>query len=414
MALKIRSVASEAEREAVRGLLRAGFEVRPGLGEAFVGLYDHLLNLDPSVDPEGSRIAVLDGTVVGHALLAPRRFFISGTTVPGGIVAMVVVAPDQRGKGVGRALVEDIEGLAARMGLTFLQVAGDLGYYRRLGYVDAYQGARSRMPTRPGSPGKGALRPIRQADPDRLAEISQARPPTGSVHPTPERWRWFMATGHPFGLIQRNETMLGTQVRHDVSRVLELSGEAVGYVLAAAGEESLAVYEAAVLNLGESGVLLGRLHDLAASLGCRWLDLVVPRDCCLVEAASRSGGQVEVGVDSGLLTKVLAPASLLKDLTPVLTRRLAASTLLGREASIAFDVEGDVTRVWIEGAAVRVSTGSGGEPGEWRISLPGIGLARAVLGTEGLAVLAERHLAGSEPLRGMLDVLFPAVAPETG
>lgn len=100
----IRRIETGDDRRDVGRLLRAGFEVRPGLGDAFGRLYEWVLDRDPEVSHKCSRIALMEGRVVGHALLAPRFFVLDGVTFPGGILAMVVVEADCQGRGIGTAL----------------------------------------------------------------------------------------------------------------------------------------------------------------------------------------------------------------------------------------------------------------------------------------------------------------------
>ncbi|MDA0350168.1 MAG: GNAT family N-acetyltransferase [Verrucomicrobia bacterium] len=128
------------EREAVRVLLRKAFDVRPGVGEVFANLYSQVLTT-----PTRSRIAVSQGGVIGHALLASRQIGLAGVSLMGGIVAMVVVDQDYRGQGIGRALIQDIFALARQGGVALLQVAGDPAIYTKFGFIPAYIEASAEM-----------------------------------------------------------------------------------------------------------------------------------------------------------------------------------------------------------------------------------------------------------------------------
>ena len=76
----IRQVESDADRAAVQALLREAFEVQPGVGGAFAQLYLDVITKTSA----NSYVAVIDGQVVGHALLALRMFVIDGVHLPGG------------------------------------------------------------------------------------------------------------------------------------------------------------------------------------------------------------------------------------------------------------------------------------------------------------------------------------------
>ena len=71
-------------------------------------------------------VALVAGEVVGTASLARRE------------AHTVFVRPDMHGRGVGRALMDRVEGLARRRGVAALVVNASItaeGFYRRRGYV---------------------------------------------------------------------------------------------------------------------------------------------------------------------------------------------------------------------------------------------------------------------------------------
>ena len=79
--LDVRGVSGTEERECVRSLLRSEFEVAPGVSAAFAALYDDLLERDPHVTPEHSRVAILEGRVV----VGGSRNFADGPGHDGGV-----------------------------------------------------------------------------------------------------------------------------------------------------------------------------------------------------------------------------------------------------------------------------------------------------------------------------------------
>ena len=81
-------------------------------------------------------LAELSGAVVGHAFLFPLASYFGGMRVSVGGVASVGVAPEARGLGVARKLVEHLHELAhARGDAITLLYAFRQGFYDRIGYA---------------------------------------------------------------------------------------------------------------------------------------------------------------------------------------------------------------------------------------------------------------------------------------
>ncbi|MES9995624.1 GNAT family N-acetyltransferase [Desulfovibrio aminophilus] len=125
-------------------------QARPEDVDALVELLGLLFELEADFRPEPSRqrhgldlmlrdqfirrvsVAELGGQAVG---MATGQVVVS--TAEGGPAALVedvVVRPDQRGKGLGRALMEDIEAWAAKAGITRLQLLADRGNAPAFGF----------------------------------------------------------------------------------------------------------------------------------------------------------------------------------------------------------------------------------------------------------------------------------------
>jgi predicted acetyltransferase len=107
-----------------------------------------------------------DGLPVAHAFLFRLEVALAGAFVPFGGVASVGVAPERRGQGLARALLEGLHAQAARESLlgTFLY-AFRQGFYRRFGYgrtgldvvIDAHPASF------PAEPSGARVRPARSA-----------------------------------------------------------------------------------------------------------------------------------------------------------------------------------------------------------------------------------------------------------
>ena len=88
--------------------------------------------LRSAVDPAISRVAVADGTVVGHVMVSPLAVQGSDVRVVG--LAPLAVAPAWQGRGVGSRLVTDVLAVAERAGAAMVVVLGDFAYYSRFGF----------------------------------------------------------------------------------------------------------------------------------------------------------------------------------------------------------------------------------------------------------------------------------------
>lgn len=60
------------------------------------------------LEPEGIRLAITEGKVVGHALGMPRPFFAEGQVQRFGRCEWVIVASEMRRRGIGRQLMEQL------------------------------------------------------------------------------------------------------------------------------------------------------------------------------------------------------------------------------------------------------------------------------------------------------------------
>ena len=122
---------------------------------------------------DGRCLGVFDGGhLVGSALFFVMRQYWYGRAVPMAGVAGVAIAPEYRGRGVGRAIMTSLTGLMAERGypLSVLYPA-TLVFYRSLGWEIAGQRYEITMPGRdlfaPGQPGTR----LRRAGPDDAAEV---------------------------------------------------------------------------------------------------------------------------------------------------------------------------------------------------------------------------------------------------
>ena len=148
------------------------------------------------------------------------------------------------------------------------------------------------------------------------------------------------------------------------------------------------------------------LEAIGGQLGGRLLTLFLSPANRVMRAVVRAGGKVHVQSDPELLVKLLDVPGVLNLLLPVLNRRLTgANTLDGvalcmEQGGLVMDQDG-----------VRLVEALEIEAVEWKVSLPDMGWARAILGTDRLG---DRVRGGGEVDRDVLelfDALFPERAP---
>jgi putative acetyltransferase len=108
------------------------------VGDAFGGRANEVelvRGLRACVPPARSRVAVEDGTVVGHAMVSALGLEGTDASVLG--LAPVSVAPASQGHGVGSRLTDDALRVAEDCGAALVVVLGDPAYYRRFGFRPA-------------------------------------------------------------------------------------------------------------------------------------------------------------------------------------------------------------------------------------------------------------------------------------
>ena len=120
-----------ADFPAVREVNRLAF-ARDGEAD----LVDALRATDGYI-PELSRVAVVDGRIVGHILFTRIGIVTAGGVVPTLALAPMAVLPEHQNRGIGSALVRDGLETCRRLGHGSVIVLGDPAYYPRFGFVPA-------------------------------------------------------------------------------------------------------------------------------------------------------------------------------------------------------------------------------------------------------------------------------------
>jgi predicted N-acetyltransferase YhbS len=392
LALKfhIQDTKTDAEKATVRDLLREAFEVRPGVGDAFAHLYDQVL-----MTSARSRVAVFEGRVIGHALLASRMFALEGLSLQGGIVAMVVVDEAFRGHGIGRALIGDLDVLARESGMVMLQVAGDPRIYTKFGFIPAYIEAKAEMIIQEMS-SDDVLRVATLEDVSVLSHLSGRT--LGAVVADEARWQWVMQTEHPKAMLQCNDLLLGLCVNGDSCMLLD----DVGFVRVCWAEDICIVYEAGCVSEVGADRLLKACLAWAHKKGCRrWVAFLPPRNRLLI-AMSQHGAVVNIHEDYELQAKVLDVPQVLIAMSEVFSARLLGSDICGRLGLSVEDIAVELTIG--DGVSVRQVDVVGDV--DWHLGLSEGAMTRALLGVDLL-----HDPEGDPVLEGLLTGLFPKRGP---
>lgn len=104
----------------------------------------------PLYDPELSLVAVIDGQIAGHVLLAPCSIRILNRDVRAVNLAPIAVQPQRQRQGIGRALIGEAHAAARAKGHAVCFLLGDPSYYSRFGYVpNAYGSSFAEVPAIP-------------------------------------------------------------------------------------------------------------------------------------------------------------------------------------------------------------------------------------------------------------------------
>jgi len=215
-------------------------------------------------DAELSLVAVENGVIVGHVLLAPCTIRLLGRDVRAVNLAPIAVAPDRQRQGIGSALVSEAHAAAIRKNYTISFLLGDPAYYSRLGYRPAAFGSSFSEISSITQPGCGLhRRGVNSADIPALNALwrVEEREVDFSIEPGEELLEWLS----PNPAIQ--------------TCVYTCAGEVVGYTRVHAGEKdsprmflardertAASIVHALANDAGASRILLP-LHPYSRSAG---------------------------------------------------------------------------------------------------------------------------------------------------
>lgn len=128
--MKIRSVEPK-DYEAIHALIQEAYAQSKTGYNVEVELVK-VIRTEPTYNPNLEIVAIEDDQIVGHGILSEIAIGIRGDI--GLAMAPLVVKPSYQGKGIGKALLQELEERARKYGYGFISVMDLPKYYEKFGY----------------------------------------------------------------------------------------------------------------------------------------------------------------------------------------------------------------------------------------------------------------------------------------
>jgi GNAT superfamily N-acetyltransferase len=250
--------------------------------------------------PEQLRGAFRGGDLVGGYEITERWLSIEGARLLTGCIAGVVVRPEQRKQGVGRALMEDGVDFALANRHALLLLDGIPDFYHKFGYADVFDPtwhAFKRADVARLEPSPDAVRPARSED--AAAVLDLYRRHVGAFDRTLEEMRWrFERWGVP-------------------TVAVDPSGAVRGYMVAPRGERKEELGEVAADDWAAALALLHHHAGLSAADELSWS--IPPRARLLYWLIDRFGvrSTTSYSFNGWWMARPAHPPTLLEAMTPV-------------------------------------------------------------------------------------------------
>jgi predicted N-acetyltransferase YhbS len=194
--LVVRPPADEEETAAFFRLAAAQF-IRDSPGAIAAADFRRFVSNAPGADPGGVRGAFRGGDYLGGYLVEERELRVGSACLRTGCIGVVVVDAAQRGRGVGKALMQDAFAHARDRGQVLLLLHGLADFYRPFGYADVFDATehlmqRSEILALPASPYR--IRPATSDDAPALLALYDRHygPHPGSFARTLEQERFLL------------------------------------------------------------------------------------------------------------------------------------------------------------------------------------------------------------------------------
>lgn len=136
--MEIRTIETEDYAE-IKVLIQKAFENEEH-SDGDEQLLVERIRKEKSYQKEFEVIALINSEIVGHGLLSPIIIEQKESSlIEDAVMALapLAVKKEYQGKGIGRAIIEELENRAKTAGYQGLSILGDPGYYQRFGYFPA-------------------------------------------------------------------------------------------------------------------------------------------------------------------------------------------------------------------------------------------------------------------------------------
>lgn len=94
---------------------------------------------EKNYDPQLEIVAINNSQIIGHGLLSEVQINSQVRQLTGLVLAPLAVLPTQQQKGIGSAILQELEKRATQLGYPFISILGHPSYYHKFGYVSARQ-----------------------------------------------------------------------------------------------------------------------------------------------------------------------------------------------------------------------------------------------------------------------------------
>ena len=398
--LTLRTAADERDVERVAAF--NGIVHGPGVASMVSNLFIH----HPSTRAR-DLVFVEDGRsdqVVSSICLIPWSWRYEGIEIPAGEMAIVGTLEAYRRRGLIRAQVAYFERRLLERGCLLSHIQGIPYYYRQFGYEYA-------LPLEGGfhlglhmipEPVGAAFR-IRAATLDDLPALMRLYDVAANdlaIHCVRSEAIWRYLLVHTSGTETECENWL----------LEDADGQVAGYARLPAhhfGEE-LAVSEVSDLGFDAALTMLNHFKKLATERGKPGIRLNLPSGSALVRLA-RSLGAQDLGTYAWQL-RVPSPVALLRELAPVLDRRIAGSPFAGMTRDVPLNLYRETILLrWVAGKLTDVTDLGFSDFGD--IHIPPLQLVPLMMGYRTVADLraAFPDVRVAPAWRLLVDVLFPRV-----
>lgn len=332
--MRIRNIRDHAERAQVARWTAAAF------WPPYHFWTEGLLH-EPGYRPERQRVVEVDGEPVSHLRIVDREMRIGLATLRMGGIGAVVTAPEHRGRGYARALMQDTVDYLTAQGFDLTCLSGIPDFYHRFGYatVMPYRLMRVRVPDALALSSPLIVRLLVPADGPSLAPLYDRcwRGRVGALIRDEATWRWQL------------------NVTQQVDVAVDASNRVRGY--AVHGRKADWVSEAAAADADAVAALLRHLAQRAQAAGKESFSINLPTDAPFVRLA-RTLCSVEVvehtRPGAGWQARLLDIASAFAKLEPELSARLARSTQAGWRGHLRLETEIGGVTLRVDRTGVRV------------------------------------------------------------